>query len=91
MCKTDALPNWANLFFFVNVNKAKTNNLQKIYSKYNLNLTFKPIDFTVNIKDRGLLYNYCSLNQCKNLSKEIDSTTIGIELCKIPQISEHWP
>ena len=91
MCKTDALPIELISFFFVNVNKTKTNNLQRIYFKYNLNLTFKPFDFTVNMKGRGLWYNYCSLNQCKNLSKEIDSTTIGIELCKIPQISEHWP
>jgi hypothetical protein len=38
---------------------------------------------------RWVLSYYCSCNQDKNFSKETDSTTIGIELCKIPQISEH--
>jgi hypothetical protein len=33
--------------------------------------------------------SYCSCNQDKNLTKDTDSTTIGIELCNIPQISEH--
>jgi len=33
--------------------------------------------------------NYCSSNHDKNLTKDTDSTTIGIELCNIPQISEH--
>jgi len=69
----------------------KTVNLKIILSRYNLNLTCKLFDFTVNMKGKGLWDNYCSCNQCKNLSKDIDSTTIGIELCKIPQISEHWP
>jgi hypothetical protein len=32
---------------------------------------------------------YCSCNQDKNFTRDTDSTTIGIELCKIPQISEH--
>jgi hypothetical protein len=31
----------------------------------------------------------CSCNQDKNLTKDTDSMTIGIELCNIPQISEH--
>ena len=35
--------------------------------------------------------SYCSCNHDKNFSNDTDSTTIGIELCKIPQISEHWP
>ena len=35
--------------------------------------------------------NYCSCNQVKNFSKDNDSITIGIELCKIPHISEHCP
>jgi hypothetical protein len=35
--------------------------------------------------------NYCEASQTKNFSKETDSITIGIELCKIPHISEHWP
>ena len=54
MYKTDALPNWANFFFFVNVNKTKTNNLQRKYYKYNINLTFKLFDYTVNMKGREL-------------------------------------
>jgi len=33
--------------------------------------------------------DYCSCSQDKNLTKDTDSTTIGIELCNIPQISEH--
>ena len=33
--------------------------------------------------------NDCSSNHDKNLTKDTDSTTIGIELCNIPQISEH--
>lgn len=38
-----------------------------------------------------LLYIYCSCNHDKNFSKPTDSITIGIELCNIPHISEHWP
>jgi hypothetical protein len=34
-------------------------------------------------------YDYCSANHCKNFSILTDSITIGIELCKIPHISEH--
>ena len=34
---------------------------------------------------------YCSCNHDKNFSSDIDSMTIGIELCKIPHISEHCP
>ena len=34
---------------------------------------------------------YCSCNQERNFSSEIDSITIGIELCNIPHISEHCP
>ena len=34
---------------------------------------------------------YCSLTQATNFSRDTDSITIGIELCSIPQISEHWP
>jgi len=34
---------------------------------------------------------YCSSNQAKNFSNDTDCTTIGIELCNIPHISEHWP
>jgi hypothetical protein len=36
-------------------------------------------------------FNYCSCNQDRNFSSEIDSITIGIELCNIPHISEHCP
>ncbi len=32
---------------------------------------------------------YCSCNQETNFSMETDSITIGIELWRIPQISEH--
>jgi hypothetical protein len=32
---------------------------------------------------------YCSSNQAKNFSNDTDCTTIGIELCNIPHISEH--
>ena len=38
-----------------------------------------------------MLNFYCSCNQDKNFSNEIDSITIGIELCNIPQISEQCP
>ena len=34
---------------------------------------------------------YCSCNQERNFSSDIDSITIGIELCNIPHISEHCP
>lgn len=34
---------------------------------------------------------YCCSNQVKNFSRLTDSITIGIELCNIPQISEHCP
>ncbi len=34
---------------------------------------------------------YCSSSQLRNFSIDTDSITIGIELCKIPHISEHWP
>jgi len=37
---------------------------------------------------RKVLSYYCSCNQDKNCSKDTDSTTIGIELCKIPQITK---
>ncbi len=37
------------------------------------------------------IYNYCSYNHVKNFSIDIDSITIGILLCNIPHISEHWP
>ena len=30
---------------------------------------------------------YCSCNQVTNFSMDTDSITIGIELCRIPQIS----
>ena len=41
----------------------------------------------LNIGQKAI--HYCSCNHDRNFSKETDSTTIGIELCKIPQISEH--
>ena len=55
-------------------------------------LTVKKIFFFTkyDLKSSKLFY-YCSCNQDKNFSNDTDSTTIGIELCKIPQISEHCP
>ncbi len=50
--------------------------------------------FRVNIKCFFIIFffiNYCDSNQFRNFSKDTDSITIGIELCKIPQISEHCP
>ena len=44
-----------------------------------------------HIIDKKLKFTYCILNQVRNFSIETDSTTIGIELCKIPQISLHCP
>ena len=44
------------------------------------------LDSLKNIADQPLTFTID-----KNFSIETDSITIGIELCKIPQISEHWP
>lgn len=40
-------------------------------------------------KNINYMSYYCSYNQDKNFSRDIDSITIGIELCNIPHISEH--
>ena len=36
-------------------------------------------------------YTYACSIQETNFSMETDSITMGIELCKIPHSSEHWP
>ena len=55
------------------------------------NFSISPVSTSFKLK--GLLMikqeNYCSSNHVRNFSIETDSITIGIELCKIPHISEH--
>ena len=56
---------------------------------HNYYYNWKPkVLFTILIK---MILYYCSSNQAKNLSMDTDSITIGIELCNIPQSSEHCP
>jgi len=57
----------------------------------NVNNILKMHVYPPNIKKNVLKINYCSSNQDKNFSILTDSITIGIELCKIPHISEHCP
>src|SRR6187402_2225898 len=42
-------------------------------------------------QEENIILYYCSSSQLKNFSIDTDSITIGIELCKIPHISEHCP
>ena len=58
------------------------------YLKVRHKITYK---LSLDVLSYLWVYFYCSCNQDKNLTKDTDSITIGIELCNIPQISEHWP
>jgi hypothetical protein len=53
------------------------------------NNTIKPIYYYSCSNHNNFSNYYCSCSHDKNFSNDTDSTTIGIELCKIPHISEH--
>ena len=52
-------------------------------------LTLTALDNIINIVDS--INIYWLLNHIRNFSNDTDCITTGIELCNIPQISEHCP
>jgi len=64
-----------------------------LYKKIKKNIvsTSFLIIWSLSINTFLSIVSYCSSNQAKNFSSDTDCTTIGIELCNIPHISEHWP